>query len=298
MLTLTSSETAATYTMKRSCGITLLFSAAAIASPIPSLESWLSDVLPSKPGSSSVQAELQCYGLPYGAIGFVSHILTYWAVLLIASKRRPLMPWKKLEHNVLDLILSSGSVIVSVLLAVLTIVRCRNSWQFLVIAVWKTTLSFTLGMVGLHRAFQITQHKGKGFSAWWWLFVYLGGTIAGLTGVLSLVGDTFTSFPAVRTITYVFVAVAVATGVAIFLHGLYLAFFNNKNGYKPIDMMAETSVVAFLAPMLVFGLLGAFYSDWILAAVADNGWAGQPSDDNRWLYWTYFVAKRIPLFAS
>jgi hypothetical protein len=42
-------------------------------------------------------------------------------------------------------------------------------------------------------------------------------------------------------------------------------------------------------------VLGVFYSDWILAAIAEN-LAGVPSSDVAILYWLYFVAKRLPLF--
>ena len=45
------------------------------------------------------------------------------------------------------------------------------------------------------------------------------------------------------------------------------------------------------------GVLGAFYSDWILAAIAEN-MSGSPSADNAALYWSYFVAKRLPFFSS
>ena len=41
-------------------------------------------------------------------------------------------------------------------------------------------------------------------------------------------------------------------------------------------------------------VVGALYSDWILGAIAGN-YGGVPSGDNVWLYWGYFVAKKLPL---
>jgi len=44
------------------------------------------------------------------------------------------------------------------------------------------------------------------------------------------------------------------------------------------------------------GVLAALYSDWVIAFLAGN-MAGVPMSDNALLYWTYFFAKRIPLFS-
>jgi hypothetical protein len=47
----------------------------------------------------------------------------------------------------------------------------------------------------------------------------------------------------------------------------------------------------------LFWLFGAFYCDWILAAIAEN-WAGLPSSDIAFLYWIYFAAKRMPMLST
>jgi hypothetical protein len=44
-------------------------------------------------------------------------------------------------------------------------------------------------------------------------------------------------------------------------------------------------------------MLAAFYSDMALGAMT-NDLVGAPSDENKYLYWTYFIAKRIPFFSS
>src|SRR5436190_17160524 len=43
--------------------------------------------------------EMLCYGIPFGGIGFASHILTYYTLACLWNGRRPLMPWKKLEYG-------------------------------------------------------------------------------------------------------------------------------------------------------------------------------------------------------
>jgi hypothetical protein len=57
-----------------------------------------------------------------------------------------------------------------------------------------------------------------------------------------------------------------------------------------------TSTLAFGAvPLGCLGVLVAFYSDWILVAIAEN-LSGSPSSDNAVVFWIYFAAKRLPFF--
>jgi len=49
------------------------------ARPCPTqfdLDTFLHDVLSNK-GAGTIQDELPCYSLPYGGIGYASHVLTY-----------------------------------------------------------------------------------------------------------------------------------------------------------------------------------------------------------------------------
>ena len=57
---------------------------------------------------------------------------------------------------------------------------------------------------------------------------------------------------------------------------------------------------ASLASIGAGGVLAALYCDWILAAIEVQGggnWRGYPSGDIAAIYWSYFVAKRLPFFA-
>lgn len=106
------------------------------------------DALPSfldpKKGSTPAE-EMQCYGLPYGGLGFASHLITYYTLVCMWCRVKPYAPWKKLESPWLDFALGAFSMIISVSLATFTIIRCRNRWQFMVIAIWKIFMSATLG---------------------------------------------------------------------------------------------------------------------------------------------------------
>jgi hypothetical protein len=180
--------------------------------------------IPTKQGSESIQSELQCYSLPYGGIGFLSHVLTYWTLAFLAVGRKPLPPFSKLTHSQFDLLLSMISFIVCVPLAGLTIYRCHARWQFVLLAVWKTTMSFTLTTTGLHRAWKLRKELKQGGTyapvpkpgvyatdfqpyenmktasasnqdietpktktIWVWTPIYLLGVIVGLVGLFSIV---------------------------------------------------------------------------------------------------------------
>jgi len=71
-------------------------------------------------------------------------------------------------------------------------------------------MSFTLAVAGMHRSISLRRNRGadgksdKSFAIFAWLIVYGLGTIVGLAGLLSLVGETFRSNRDVQIITYVF----------------------------------------------------------------------------------------------
>src|SRR5271169_5796547 len=96
---------------------------------------------------NTVVGEMQCYGLPYGGLGFASHIITYYTLICLWNRKRPYMPWKTMTTPwwKLNLFLSVAELIVSVGIAVFTVIRCRNRWEFILIAIWTIFLSVTLG---------------------------------------------------------------------------------------------------------------------------------------------------------
>lgn len=286
-----------THSMQRS--VILLFLSIIIgpsqvaAAPIPlDIGAFLHNLMPEK-GGTSITDELMCYSLPYGGIGFTSHVLTYWTILFLGLGRKPLPPFSKLKHSWWDLLLALVTVIITVPLAAFTIVRCIRRWQFVLLAVWKTTMSFTLGIIGLHRSLSLRKSKNglyideESYGIFAWLILYMLGTIVGLTGLLSLIIQTFHDNSKVRIICYVFGGIVAGLGVIAFCLGS-----------RGDDGGLWVGTFSFLAiAIVVGGILAAFYCDWILGAIANNNWAGAPSGDNVWLYWTYFVAKRLPLMS-
>jgi len=75
-------------------------------------------------------------------------------------------------------------------MAIFTVIRCRNRWQFVLIAVWKICLSSTLSLTAFTNAVFLS-NKGsedieflrRPLPSINWLFLYLLGLIVGMVGV-------------------------------------------------------------------------------------------------------------------
>jgi len=160
---------------------------------------------------TTLQGEIMCYGIPYGGIGFASHIITYYTLIALWFGRKPFMPWLPLEHHVWDGIMGFLTFAGGNTLAIFTVIRCRNRWQFVLIAVWKICLSTTLSLTAFTNAVFLGNkdeednefHEGPLPSAGW-LVLYVLGLIVGMVGVFSLVKETWVDNSEVRLITYVF----------------------------------------------------------------------------------------------
>lgn len=122
------------------------------------IEHWLQH--PPYEHGGTVKEQIQCYALPYGGIGFASHALTYLTVVCLALGRNPLWPFRKLGNKVFNIVVSVIGLLITLPLTVLTMLRCRNEWQFILIAVWKLVLSLTLSTISIHAAAYI-QAKRK-----------------------------------------------------------------------------------------------------------------------------------------
>jgi len=121
---------------------------------------WLQD--PGYEHGGTIQEQIRCYALPFGAIGFASHILTYLTVLCLALGRSPWRPWRELKGRKLNLAFGILGLAITVPLTILVMVRCRNSRSFILIAVWKLILSATMSFMTIHAARIIDPSKKEG----------------------------------------------------------------------------------------------------------------------------------------
>ncbi|KAF4632716.1 hypothetical protein G7Y89_g5411 [Cudoniella acicularis] len=292
----------------------------AFASPSLSPASW---VKPPVNGTLTMKEEIQCYSLPYGGIGFASHVLSYYAVAMLSNSRSPLT-FQKNKHPTVDKILAGVGLLVTTIVSVLTIIRCHSRWQFIAMAVWKLDLSITLGCLTFHAAALVGENEHASLLApsttyaslsstenlneakaegektkkpsrvLWWTILYIPGVIAGLTGLLSLVAQEITTNHQVLDITIAFGTIIATLAVIMLFVVVFL--FGSETKKEVFLVIGTTGFMVFTTTFSAMAVLGAFYSDWILGAIAEN-LAGVPSSDNAPLYWSYFLAKRLPGFS-
>ena len=196
-------------------GVLLLLSAQANASP----PSWLSGALPKK--GANFRDEIKCYGLPYGGIGFTSHVLTYYTMLMLANKRSP-WTWKRIKAWKFDYALAILSLLATTATSIFTMVRCRHRWQFVCIALWKISMSFMLGILSLHAADKVRRSNADDVS--WnvlgWIVIYLPGLLVGFIGLISAVLGSW-GLHDVRNVTLQFLSfgAALTTTIGVFSLG-------------------------------------------------------------------------------
>jgi len=118
---------------------------------------------------------LHCYNLPFGALGFVSHVLTYYTIVCLWYDRSPLWPFHKITSRALDCVLSFLGLVVCIVTSAITINNCKSTWQLLLIAVWKLSMSVLNGLTGMHVAMSKLRGVGamatKTKQAAWWLLL-------------------------------------------------------------------------------------------------------------------------------
>jgi len=93
------------------------------------------------------QKEIACYGLPYGGIGFSSHIIRYYTMTMLYFGRKPLQPWKRVKHKKWSLGLAVASLIATIVLTSLAIHKCKQQWEFMILGVWMLTTSITISLL-------------------------------------------------------------------------------------------------------------------------------------------------------
>lgn len=254
------------------------------------------------PGNT-IQDDLRCYALPYGGIGFASHIMTYYTVVMLS---RHLSPWliRKNRLWVLDICLTILGLIGTTISTLYTMVKCRGAWQFILLAMWKFILSLTLSAGGISTVWMArkkakdqvgyspidprarTQQSVHTTNIQLLITPYLVSTLAGYVGLFSIVQAAWSLTPTLQTITYVYISL---TAVSV----LIAVFVTLMSGERRLSI--SFGLIVFCVAVAI-GVLGALYSDWALAAIANN-FAGLPDGNNSAPYWIYFISKRLPFFS-
>ncbi|KAK4222636.1 hypothetical protein QBC38DRAFT_489373 [Podospora fimiseda] len=314
-----------------------------------SLSDWLKDD-PYENGGT-VSEQIQCYALPYGAIGFSSHILTYFTAFMLSRGKNPFLFWKDLNHRRFNLAIALIGFAITMVMTALTMARCRRTWPFILIAVWKLVLSVTLtGMTvqasleildtpkadtstpsvayspyptypmnyfdtrgqyrELHkstskitlqttndageqteRSINLPQGKGRYHRVWYWFPLYFLGSVVGFVGIMNVVGKHIGENKEVKIITGAFGGVTLIVALFVLVSCWFFMSGTGCCGMVGVSFFVGAGVTVF-----VLSVLFAFYTDWVLAALAGD-LVGTPSGDNAVFYWTYFAAKRLPMLS-
>jgi len=278
---------------------------------------------------NTLTEEMECYSLPYGGLGFASHILTYYTVIVLATGRSPLRPWKKLANSRFDLLLSSIGLIGGFAVAVFTLVRCRNHWQLLVIGIWKLSMSVFNGVVGVHVAYllrnvpkpQAKRGNNRGSSSYHPIADdddETGSTKSGRSAKTEE-EQVVEKVKRPSVASALFWILLYLPGMIAGFTGLISLIIRNWSGHQKLHIITYAfggvlgacvllSCLAMLDGFteglgtaagvffIVFSTLAALYGDWALGAMTDN-LLGTPSGDSSGLYWAYWVLKRLTMFS-
>jgi len=244
---------------------------------------WLKPFLPVR--GSTIADEIKCYSLPYGGIGFASHVLTFYTLAMLRASRSP---WRftRLKASGWDMILAILQTTATIAIASFTIVRCRNRWQFILIAVWKLLLSLEVGVWGFLAALDNWAMEERDFGRYKplaayliMMLLYIVPVIIGGTGVIAIFVQTIdTANTLVLTIAF---GVPMWLSLKLFLVGVYVGIFKKVELLNPLVLWG----------CFCFVTLFAFYSDWVLGIIAGT-LAGEPSSDNAVLYWVSLRSRR------
>ncbi|KAF8647328.1 hypothetical protein AX16_006790 [Volvariella volvacea WC 439] len=241
---------------------------------------------------NDLPTEIKCYSIPYGALGFVSHLLTYWTLGCLWAQRRPFLPWKELsQSSAWNVLISFLALTVSGSLAVYTLDRCHSTWQLLLIGIWKLFTTVANGAAAIDAARKVKKDRSyRGMP--WCIGFYCFGMIPGMVGLMSLVKQNWFEYRSLRVLTicfYAFVGLGMAIGLLVSL------WFCCSADYDKDDALSAP-LIGFACTLGCFILGSALYSDWALGIMSEN-LVGFPSGDMPGLYYGYLLAERFPMLA-
>lgn len=240
--------------------------------------------------TGATHSDIQCYALPYGGIGLLSHLLTLYTFICLNRYRSPLRPWTDFNPRWWDYIFAIVGFMGSITATVFTMFRCHGLWQLEMIAASKLILSAALGFSTLTLILPVIKDR---FPVGAWVLLYIVGFIMGMVGVGSLAKNNWEG-TAMRFITYGFSGLWISIALLIGF-GLCVVWLRDIESDPEDYDCGPLNVVCF--GVLSLCIAGTFYGDWVLAAITGD-WAGTPSSDVALIYWVYFVVKRFPMFTG
>lgn len=104
-----------------------------------------------QPSNATLEEQVQCYSIPYGGVGFVSHLATFYIIIMLAIQRRP-STWGKTRHRTFDQVISVVSIVTTVAAWVIHMSQCESFQYLVTIAAWELVYSIIFGCMSFHAA--------------------------------------------------------------------------------------------------------------------------------------------------
>lgn len=230
---------------------------------------------------SQAQEEFKCYGLPYGVLGFVSHILTLYTVLRQLNLRKSYWPGYRIEPmgTFRNAAFSSALFGGTTTLAIITMVRCKNHWRYILLAVEHLCLSMTISFLGFSiSSGDVNSHRLNSYIIY--CCVTTPGVLVGGVGYLALLAQNWSD----RDVRIAFGSTAAGSSVMITV-AMYFAFRHAPDGTHPLSFLISVN------------LMVVAFDDWILGIIAKNI-VGIPVGRVALLVWLYFAIRRLAMLIS
>jgi len=267
----------------------------------------------------SPREEIQCYALPYGALGFISDLLTFYTAWRLSRGKKPLW-FGDLSTSravfIFNICLSFVTLNGTYVAALITIYRCRGSWQVELIAAYKLVLSLTIILMGLHAAVMariVRLRRGSTLRRYyrkydqhrdtvilWGRTLYSAGAVVGAVGLLTLAyavteSENEEDIRATKYLTGFSIGFSIAVIIGTAVYVIHRRIYRWGKDHEGTLNRVLYFILAFIFnSVFVFSLFFALYCDWALASITED-WVGTPSRHQHAVYWVYFAAKRLPL---
>lgn len=263
---------------------------------------------------SAIKA-FRCFALPYGALGFLSHLLTYYTLIILYFGRRPFMPWWKLDSSILDIILAVGGMIGAVISFIIMLVRCTDAitniglesgsytfpfFSLIALLVCQLFLTISQSVWTLSRTLFSDQYQ------------YAGGNLVRvdqndqrqilngemLCHYFCFVFPTIVDGAAIFALDIWIEGVGPTIGCLIaILLTFFLVLYGFREGLTEVDdNRAQGKQWRFFLLIMISCFFFNLMMVWALGRWTGN-LVGTPSSSNSALYWTYWISKRLPMLS-
>ncbi|KAI9867543.1 MAG: hypothetical protein M1813_008342 [Trichoglossum hirsutum] len=231
-----------------------------------------------------MESKFNQYSLPYGILGAISHILTYYVILCHYYSRRPTMPWRPLEKQLFNMCSVVVSSIVSITIAIVTLTRIRETQPLVVLAALQVVLGFIVDALNVHRFFK---KKGGLIRA----MVLWGAILYGISYASVFALSQMSKSKRLQgrwdPLAIFLIITVCSSGALAFVSLIIWVKGGCEENSVTIHVLAVTGLVNSCANFLV--------GDYAVAVLTGNT-GGIPSDTARNLYYVYWVFERIPIF--